>query len=185
MFLLCFLLFITFFAKWLNCQSPCNYLRGASKGTVSKRLMRVYWICTSIKVLIKCGLHRHSRARALTQLSGRTTDEGTAWTLKESGLKVQGERRGQWGEVGNVKCLVIGRRVFNQDGSMQRQGQRKRIKWGETTGERPIRVWLRSPAPSSGLGFNKDVWVIKTSTVNWNARVHVSVHLHFSFLVCF
>lgn len=80
------LVFVTLFsAKWLNCQSPYNYLRGAGNGIASKRLMREYWICTSIRVFIKCGLHKDSRATALTQLPLCTMVGGTA-----------GRRGGQW-----------------------------------------------------------------------------------------
>lgn len=82
--------FVTLFSpKWLNCQSPRNYLRGAGKGTASKRLMREYWICTSIRVLIKCGLHKDSRATTLTQLPQCTMGGGTA-----------GRRVGQWRRQG-------------------------------------------------------------------------------------
>lgn len=56
---------------------PCNYLRGAgAKAQPSKRLMREYWICTSITVFIKCGLHQDSGAAALTQLPPRSTAGG-------------------------------------------------------------------------------------------------------------
>lgn len=82
--------FVTLFsAKWLNYQSPCNYLRGAGKGTASKGLMREYWICTSIRVLIKCGLHKDSGAIALTQLPQYAMGGETA-----------GRRGGQWRHQG-------------------------------------------------------------------------------------
>lgn len=134
--------FVTLFsAKWLNCQSPCNYLRGEGKGTASKRLMREYWICTSIRVLIKCGLHKDSRATALTQLPLCTTGGGTAggrggqW--KHQGKKELGSGRKAWG--GKSRSRSRRCQVPNQEGSMQRQGQ--------TSGGRSIHVWLRSPSP--------------------------------------
>lgn len=143
LFGVCSYVFVTLFsAKWLNCQSPCNYLRGESKGTASKSLMREYWICTSIRVLIKCGLHRDSRATALSQISQCTIGGGT--TGRRGGQRMHQGKAARWQRKEqrekSTRCWMMCSlsQVFNQDRSMQMQGQ--------TTGGRSIHVWLRSPS---------------------------------------
>lgn len=51
-------------------------------------------------------------------------------------------------KVGDVECWCSLSQVFNQDGAVQRQGQRKGLNEKKLEGD---------PSPSSGLGFNKDI----------------------------
>lgn len=159
----CSYVFVTLFsAKWLNCQSPCNYLRGAGKGTASKRLMREYWICTSIRVLIKCGLHKDSRATVLTQLPPRTMGGGTAG--RRGGQRRHQGKGARWrkktrGEKSDVECWC----AKSLPCVHAKARAERRTKWGETTGGTSVHVWPRSSSLSSGFGLLKTCshWVIQ------------------------
>lgn len=127
--------FVTLFStKWLNCQSPCNYLKRASTGSTSDRLRREYWICTSIRALIKCRLHMDSRL-SLNYHQCTTGGRTAGRTVKASGWKSAAAEE--------VRELLV-----RQEGSIYlgwihaKAEEEQRIKRGETTWGRSVHVWL-------------------------------------------